>query len=195
MGDWRRMTLRNERGTYLDRWGLGVGHWSPGIAIHRITGPDSGRDLHDHPWWFGSLVLWGGYTEERINIREAVPAAADASQWPGVCAPGFENRRRWLSWQVMRLDECHRITALWGKVCWTVVVRGPHRRGWGFYTKDGWIAQGDYRGRRLRDQSNPTTGTYEVDQSSAHRLGGGVRRADSRGVRRGVHRLGNLLRR
>jgi hypothetical protein len=39
----------------------------------------------------------------------------------------------------MRLDECHRITHLSRRHVWTLVVRGPRVRSWGFYEPDGWV--------------------------------------------------------
>jgi len=96
-----------------------------GIFLHRMDAPDPGIDLHDHPWWFGSLILWGGYTEERAPIREP--------------DRGVIVSRSWLSWRTMRLDESHRITGLSRKRVWTLVIHGPVRRGWGFYLCDGWM--------------------------------------------------------
>lgn len=30
------------------------------VGIHIFRESDWGRDLHDHPWSFVSLILWGG---------------------------------------------------------------------------------------------------------------------------------------
>lgn len=82
-----RMRLRRADGAvYLDRWGF---EWPAkseepyrrpwfGVFVHRMDAADPGIDLHDHPWWFGSLILWGGYTEERSDIRDAPARAATA---------------------------------------------------------------------------------------------------------------------
>jgi len=51
------------KGTECDRFG---------VYLHCIDTPDPGVDLHDHPWWFGSLVLYGGYTEVRTDIKNQV---------------------------------------------------------------------------------------------------------------------------
>lgn len=69
-GLYRRLTLRRADGqVYLNRWG--VGHDRVGrVLLHKMEAPDPGVDLHDHPWWFVSIVLWGGYTEQRADIRE-----------------------------------------------------------------------------------------------------------------------------
>lgn len=145
------MRLRRADGAvYLDRWGF---EWPAkseepyrrpifGVFLHRMDAADPGIDLHDHPWWFGSLILWGGYTEERADLREAPVFALveetyrDATPRP---ARGFKQDRRWLSWRTMRLDECHRIIDLDRPHVWTLVVHGPWRRGWGFYLPTGFM--------------------------------------------------------
>lgn len=118
-----RLQLRRADGVvYLDRWGIEWKHLG-GIFLHRMDGPDPGREFHDHPWWFASFVVKGGYEEYRAPIRE----------------PDFftqETRRRW-SVRSIRLDECHRIFGLHGRT-WTLVIHGPVRRKWGFYTPE-WV--------------------------------------------------------
>ncbi len=65
-----RLRLRRSDGiVYLDRWGWEC-RWF-GVFLHRMDGPDPGLDFHDHPWSFASLVLRGGYVEERAAAREA----------------------------------------------------------------------------------------------------------------------------
>jgi len=39
--------------------------WLPSVRIHHITRPDSDRHMHDHPWNARTIVLRGGYEEER----------------------------------------------------------------------------------------------------------------------------------
>ena len=149
-----RMRLRRADGSiYLDRWGF---EWPSkreatetrderrpwfGVFVHRMDAPDPGIDLHDHPWWFGSLILWGGYTEERAALRVAPWFATLADHWENEdeVRRGVVVRRRWLSWRTMRLDECHRITQLDRPHVWTLVIHGPWRRGWGFYLPSGFM--------------------------------------------------------
>jgi len=37
------------------------------IYLHRFFTGDNVRDLHDHPWSFRSIILWGGYWEHSYN--------------------------------------------------------------------------------------------------------------------------------
>jgi hypothetical protein len=123
---------------YLDRWGF---EWKSlgGIFLHRMAAPDPGVDLHDHPWWFASVILWGGYTEERAESRTAPAFAKVAEHFPGTSTRGEVVKREWLTVRTMRLDECHRVTELMWRTSWSLVIHGPNRRNWGFYTPEGWI--------------------------------------------------------
>lgn len=139
--NWRkvRMTLRRyDTKIYLDRWGFEhprVG----GLFLHRMDAPDPGLDLHDHPWSFLSIVLTGGYIEERADTRNAPKIAAFDRAQRGIIV----GRRRG-SARVMRLDECHRITRLDAPRVWTLVLHGPRRRSWGFYLADGYMGEQEY---------------------------------------------------
>jgi len=143
-GLYRRLRLRRADGqVYLDRWG--IGHDRIGrVLLHRMEAPDPGIDLHDHPWWFVSIVLWGGYTEERALCREAPGLAQIAERWPETCTRGVVEHRRWLSVRRMRLDECHTITGLHRRRVWTLVIGGPRCRSWGFYLPTGYVSEKVY---------------------------------------------------
>lgn len=39
----------------------------PRRYLHRFFTGDNVRDLHDHPWPFSSIILWGGYWEHSFN--------------------------------------------------------------------------------------------------------------------------------
>lgn len=149
-GLYRRLTLRRADGrVYLNRWGIGHDRIG-GILLHRMEAPDPGIDLHDHPWWFASLILWGGYTEQRADTRHASSMAALADRHPRRLGRGYEQVRHPLSVRSMRLDECHTITALNRRTSWSLIVRGPRRRKWGFYLSDGWMPEAEYDDATVR---------------------------------------------
>jgi hypothetical protein len=142
----RRVRLRLRRfdgGIFLDRWGFEADRLG-GIFLHKMSAPDPGIDLHDHPWFFASLIIKGGYIEERALCRDAPDFASIAEQFPDSCTRGGIVRRMWGSWRTMRLDECHRITELTAPTCWTLVVHGPRRRMWGFFLPTGWVDERTY---------------------------------------------------
>lgn len=127
----RRLTLTHDGRRFLDRWGLCHDHIG-GFYLHHIAGPDPGMDLHDHPWSFISIVLRGGYWDWRAPV-------ADACRGRQV---HHHQSRRW-SIHRMPLDVAHRIHAAQPNT-WTLVLRGPTRRVWGFYPPSGRVSWLDY---------------------------------------------------
>ncbi len=153
----RRLTLRHNGEVFLDRFGIGT-QWF-GLYLHRIVAPDPGIDLHDHPWPFVSLILWGGYTEEVAEARDA-PALAKLAEHNEVIREVVTGQRRssqrgdereWRCGSVHRmpLTIAHRITAVEPHT-WTLVLRGRKSRSWGFYLPAGYVDQRayDYKARR-----------------------------------------------
>ncbi len=146
----RMKLVRPDGDIYLERWGFEC-KWF-GIFIHKMSAPDPGVHLHNHPWYFASLILWGGYTEERAWTKDAVQWAKDSAHFekhpmipPGTHIPRGEiEHRRWLSLKGFGFKECHRITHLTRGHSWSLVVRGPKTQTWGFFTPDGWIVDWDY---------------------------------------------------
>lgn len=143
----RRLTLRDSGDqVFLDRWGADLGLF--GLYLHRIAEPDPGLDLHDHPWPFASVILWGGYHEEVCDAREAASISGIAEIFGRILEDEKVPRgeiREWRRGSVhrMRLDEAHRITSVRPHT-WTLVMRGRRVRSWGFYLPDGWVDYKDY---------------------------------------------------
>jgi hypothetical protein len=110
-----------------------------GVYLHRIHVPDADRDPHDHPWWFASLVLSGGYDELVWDHPEDIgrPAARDAIRWARSRVRG-----RW-SLRTIRRSQAHMITDVRGQL-WTLVLTGPRRSSWGFWTDGGFVDWRDY---------------------------------------------------
>jgi hypothetical protein len=82
--------------------------------VHHWIGPDDDRAFHDHPWWFLTFVLRGGYTDRN-------PGGDDHLRAPAV-------RFR---------PALHRHTVVPdADGAWTVLLTGPIVRPWGFW-KDG----------------------------------------------------------
>ena len=103
---------------YLDRWWVIPRNRWFNIYLHKFTGSDQDRDLHDHPWWSVSFLLTGHLEEVLLNGSYGV-----IDHW----------------WPVFRrAKHAHRLI-LCSDVAWTLFFTGPRKRKWGFYTKDGWI--------------------------------------------------------
>jgi hypothetical protein len=88
----------------------------PGLYLHHFVGSDS-RDVHSHPWrWAASVILVGGYREERCT-SDGKLALRDFY-------PGDVN--------VIHADDRHRIDLL-GPECWSLFFTGPYLQDWTFY--------------------------------------------------------------
>ncbi len=128
---------------YLLRWEWNT-RWFT-VKLHKFLRSDL-APLHDHPWWFWSFILWGGYTEYLARTPEATPSPTRL-------------RRRWLSLAFRRATDRHRVVldqefdlagckqiespavpgaivlmpAFKSKSVWTLVLTGPKKREWAFY--------------------------------------------------------------
>lgn len=128
---WLRMVIPcDEHAYYLVRLRLIQTPWF-GVYLHDIHEPDSGRDPHDHPWTFVSIVLRGGYLEHLWTHPIGDPLGV---------ARLHHNR-----WSVHRMQRqhAHRIV-LCDPGTKTLVLTGPRRGNWGFYTPHGWVAWDQY---------------------------------------------------
>jgi hypothetical protein len=94
------------------------------IYLHQFLRDDDDRALHDHPWWFVSLILKGGYcevTEGGIKIRNCFSVAF---------RPAL-HRHRVVLWRTPKSNEAI--------PCWTLVITGPKKRTWGFWCPKGFV--------------------------------------------------------
>ncbi len=105
---------------YMTRWVLNLRVCT--LRLHCFHRSDSDRHLHDHPWWFFSLLLRGSYRE---FIRVGGPAEA-----PDVWVTGW---RHPLSVAFRPALTAHRVEIADGRNTWTFCVSGPQRRQWGFW--------------------------------------------------------------
>lgn len=114
---------------YLVRWEL-ARPFGCQLALHRILRSDDDRARHDHVSWHGSLILVAGYIE---HIGHKI-------QWR---RPGQIIFRK--------AETPHRLElpVVNGgmQYAWTLWLRGPKWRDWGFHTQEGWLQWEEY-GRR-----------------------------------------------
>lgn len=96
-----------------------------GVQLHKWYRPDSDRDLHNHPRWFATYILRGGYIEE---TRER------------------PSERTWRLGSVhsVHLTDRHKVVHLLRVPTWTLVIVGPSRQRWGFFTRSGFVDADDY---------------------------------------------------
>lgn len=114
------------------------------FRVHHICRPDGDRHLHNHPWNARSIILRGGYREQ----REASPeVAAEFADW--VAAFGSEaiseyyDRRPGDSFTI-GADDYHAIRELFEGEAWTLFITSRWRHVWGFKVENRHIEHRDY---------------------------------------------------
>ena|SRR5688572_13574540 len=142
--------------TYLTRWILFRCPWFA-IYLHCIRMPDADRHLHDHPWSFVSIVLRGGYDEQRPrrNLWPAEVAEVEPRQLPykRLQIPCRTVRRGWLSVARRKATDLHRVLNLHRVPTWTLLFVSGRTRDWGFVTQDrGWVDHETYFHPKSREQ-------------------------------------------
>ncbi len=106
---------------YLDRYFLGG--WSPtnkrsgpAVFLHHFLASDPDDSVHSHPWgWSASLILSGGYREERCDTNQQMSVRE--------YKPGDVN--------VLNAADKHRIDLL-STDCWTLFLAGNFDKAWSF---------------------------------------------------------------
>lgn len=109
--------LRDQR-PYLERYY--VAGWNPmnrrtgpALFLHHFVASDS-HQVHSHPWAATSLILVGGYREERCTATGVVARE---------CRPGDVN--------ILDPDVRHRIDLL-ARDCWSLLLAGAYTQPWTF---------------------------------------------------------------
>jgi len=123
-GTLRRIDAEGE--PYLERYELAgwhVGYRGPSIPalyLHHFVASDSNTQTHSHPWaWSASLILAGGYTEERCDVN----GRRTARQYE----PGDVN--------LIGPDDRHRIELAEGGDCWSLFLAGEYEQPWEFFER------------------------------------------------------------
>jgi hypothetical protein len=91
------------------------------IYLHKFHRSDDDNALHNHPWeWARSLILAGGYSEERREPdRETVVRRT--------IRPG--------DWVKINADHFHRVDLLEDD-SWSFFIAGPKTSDWGFWERE-----------------------------------------------------------
>ncbi|WP_079767394.1 hypothetical protein [Mycobacteroides abscessus] len=128
---------------YLLRWYVIPRNRWLNIYLHKFLRDDDDRALHDHPWWFLSLMLWGQYvevTDEGRTVRSAPepwrwfwgdhPLAFRPAKWTHrveLISTSVQDRYEDGTWA--RSATRHKLP------CWTLIITGRRSRLWGFWCR------------------------------------------------------------
>lgn len=116
--EWNRHIYLDDGRLYMQRWMLDF--WRFSIRLHKFSESDDPRALHDHPWWFVTLILSGGYLD--------VTHEEDGSV-------NYERMGRF-SFRYRPMGHKHTVKLLNDKPSWSIVLTGRQRHRWGFYVKN-----------------------------------------------------------
>ena len=100
---------------YVRRWRIDLPFGS--IRVHHWLSHDDPRAVHDHPWWFLTFVVKGGYTD---------------------FTPGGKEHLRPGSIRYRPAPHQHTVVPDPGG-CWTILITGRSLRKWGFWPKGKFI--------------------------------------------------------
>jgi hypothetical protein len=130
--------------TFVRRWSLSAPS-GRGVRIHRFLPDFEEFTPHDHPWWFATFVIRGGYVD--VTSRGGREVSRDV-----VRAPAFRMRR----------GHEHR-TITGPKGAWTIVINGANERNWGFWSAAGqWLPWKAYFARGMRAACDAPDPDFDV---------------------------------
>ena len=102
------------------------------IFLHKFLKGDP-ADVHNHPWSYRTVILWGGYYECIPIFDKEGRIIGDYPEWRG---PGYTCR--------YSADSYHRIELKPGVTCWTLFMPGRQEQEWGFMVDNNWIQHEQY---------------------------------------------------
>lgn len=116
-----RRDIPNEHGVYLTRWLVRELEDGGRVYLHHFQQSDATEELHNHPWSGFSVILAGGYLEERLLPDGRIARRA--------VLPGDENE--------LAAETFHRVDLLTPTLgCWTLFGVGAKVQSWGFLDRE-----------------------------------------------------------
>lgn len=114
------------------------------VRVHEILRSDIGRDPHDHPWSYLTIVLKGGYVEERYDVEGQLVSA----RWHGPGSVLFRRAGDLHKLRLPRTEPTGELGAYAEFTATTLFITGRYRQRWGFQTATGKVPHDLYRGAR-----------------------------------------------
>lgn len=130
--------------------------WTPWIAlyIHRIFKADEDEHMHSHPWDLYSIILWGGYKQNRVYTNTPNPQTV-----------------RWVT--AIQTHDYHRVIELLKPTCTTLAltVWGNFSPNWGYLVNGvhiDHIAYRKFKNAGLLNKIDWTTNYEELLEDAKH---------------------------
>lgn len=119
---------------YFRKWVVDFGPFS--LRLHRWYADDDHRAPHDHPYWFYTFILRGGYRDVRTEVLDAATKKLRTSS--EILTAGCLRFRP--------AEHLHSVQDVLPNT-WTVLITGRPIRKWGFLfngkliKRDKWFAE------------------------------------------------------
>lgn len=113
---------------YLERWHLFPRNRFFNVYLHKFSGSDDDRALHDHPWSSLSFLLKGNLREHFIGRRYRYTN--------GALGDSYKIKRFRPVYR--KAEHTHRLELRGREPAWTLFITGPKVREWGFLCASGW---------------------------------------------------------
>jgi hypothetical protein len=110
---------------YLERWHVIPKNRLCNVYLHKFSGSDDDRALHDHPWHSVSFLLKGRLRAVTTSV------ICNKTIFVNTLVPKFKP-------VVRHATHAHRLVLVGDKPAYTLFITGPRIREWGFHCKSGW---------------------------------------------------------
>lgn len=128
---------------YLLRWHLIPRNPVFNIYLHKFLRDDDDRALHDHPWFWCSILLRGGYFEHTVSAGGIKRERAREAPSLKISSPWRAHRIELFPWFHEIDDRLADITSenINDRLpAWSLFITGPRIRQWGFHCPEqGWV--------------------------------------------------------
>lgn len=130
------MAIGGRENPYMLRWYVVPRNRWINVYLHKFCRDDDDRALHDHPWWFLSLMLAGTYVEHVAVTLLGIGVTKAKTRRAGSIAyrPATHKHRV----ELVKRPDGSPIP------CWTLVLTGPRVREWGFWCPQGFVNWKDF---------------------------------------------------
>lgn len=135
----KRVIVNCDHDPYLHRWYV-LRTKRVGLFIHKFVRSDEDRALHDHPWSFLVIPLWGGYIEHsdrEPNADERLSYLRHGTSLERV--PVRRRVRPIISARYRDVTYRHRVELIESRPSWSLFFRFTKVREWGFWPKEGFV--------------------------------------------------------
>lgn len=132
MGRWWLFNPYPAPGNGRKRWS-----WLPSIRVHHICVEGQDRHCHDHPWNARTIILRGGYREQRPDVEFNI-GIEEGYVYSITRGPGDTAR--------LLYGQFHRISKVSPGGAWILFITWRYRGTWGFLVDGRKVPWREYLG-------------------------------------------------